>query len=77
MAEIDGLLGRPVFAVLPNDYREIKKAIIESRFASCSSGFGRGCAALANKISGLGHAVSTPSSLALLRRLSTITGITP
>jgi Flp pilus assembly CpaE family ATPase len=77
LVEIERILGRPVFAVLPNDYREIKKAIIESRFVSLSSRFSRGCAALAQKISGLEQSTSTPSRFALLRRLSAITGIAP
>jgi Flp pilus assembly CpaE family ATPase len=77
MVEMEAILGRPVFATLPNDYREVKKSIIESRLVSPSSSFGKGCSALAKKISGLGQVAPTASRFALLRKLSAITGILP
>jgi len=77
MEEIERILARPVFATLPNEYREVKKSIMESRLVSTSSSFGKSCAALAQKIGGLGQAAPTASRFALLRKLSALTGVLP
>jgi pilus assembly protein CpaE len=74
VAEIEAILGGPVFATLPNDYREVKRSIMESRWVHSSSGLGKSCAALAQKISELGQAVPTASRFSLLRKLSVLAG---
>lgn len=47
----------PMFAALPNDYKSIKDAALESRLVARGSPFGRACADLARRLSGLGEAV--------------------
>jgi Flp pilus assembly CpaE family ATPase len=52
LADIEQALGRPVFATLPNDYKHVRDAILESRLADPASPFGQSCLALARKVSG-------------------------
>ena len=70
LEHIEVVLGQPVFATLPNDYREIRKAIMEARCAAPSSAFARGCDLLAEKINQLDQPAPTPSRFSLLRKLS-------
>jgi pilus assembly protein CpaE len=74
MDQIQEILGRPVFATLPNDYREIKKAIMGARLVSSSSSFASGCRELARKIIGLSQSTPLPSKFSLLRKLSLLGG---
>jgi len=53
LADIEQALGRPVFATLPNDYKHVRDAILESRLVDPASPFGQSCLALARKVSGL------------------------
>jgi len=72
--EVEEMLGRPVFVTLPNDYSNLKAAMMESRLAAPDSPFGEACRAFARKLSGLPEAPPERSKFALLRRLSRIAG---
>jgi pilus assembly protein CpaE len=66
---VEDVLGRPVFATLPNDYKQVKSAILESRLVAAHSRFGRACVGLAHKLSGLPEAPQAESKFTLLREL--------
>ena len=61
-----------VFATLPNDYREVRNAILEMRLASPSSSFSKACEVLARNICGLPEAPHTHPKFTLLRKLGAI-----
>jgi pilus assembly protein CpaE len=61
-----------VFATLPNDYREVRNSILETRLASSSSSFNKACEVLARNISNLPEAPHTHPKFTLLRKLGTI-----
>ena len=61
-----------VFATLPNDYREIRNSVLETRLVSSSSSFNRACEVLAKNIAGLPEAPHTRPKFTLLRKLGTI-----
>jgi pilus assembly protein CpaE len=67
--EVEDVLGRAVFATLPNDYKQVKSAILESRLVSPESRFARSCKVLAQKLSGLPEAVQGESKFTFLREL--------
>lgn len=67
--EVEEILERPVFATLPNDYKQVKTAILESRLVSPESRFAKGCKALAQKLSGLPEAAPAESKFTFLREL--------
>jgi pilus assembly protein CpaE len=66
---VEDVVGRPVFATLPNDYKQVKNAILKSRLVAADSRFARGCVALAHKLSGLPGAQRAESKFTLLREL--------
>jgi hypothetical protein len=66
---VEDVLGRPVFATLPNDYKQVKNAILESRLVAAESRFAKGCVTLAHKLSGLPEAPRAESKFTLLREL--------
>jgi MinD-like ATPase involved in chromosome partitioning or flagellar assembly len=72
--DVEGILERPVFASLPNDYRQVKNAILESRLVSPDSRFAKSCRTLAQKLSGLPEAPRAESKFTLLRELVRTTG---
>nr|MDP9115522.1 hypothetical protein [Acidobacteriota bacterium] len=53
LTDIEEALGRQVFATLPNDYKHVRDAILESRLVDPASALGQSCLALARKVSGL------------------------
>jgi len=63
-----------VFATLPNDYREVRDAILEMRLASSASAFNKACEVLARNISNLPEAAHTLAKFTLLRKLGTVGG---
>jgi pilus assembly protein CpaE len=67
--EIEEILERPVFATLPNDYKQVKNAILESRLVSPESRFAKGCRSLAQKLSGLPEAPQVESKFTFLKEL--------
>ena len=67
--EIEGILERPVFATLPNDYKQVKNAILESRLVSEDSRFVKSCTTLAQKLSGLPESNPAESKFTFLREL--------
>lgn len=67
--DVEDVLGSPVFATLPNDYRQVKNAILESRLVAPDSRFTKSCRALAHKLSGLPDTPRPESKFALLREL--------
>jgi pilus assembly protein CpaE len=72
--ELEEMLERPVFGILPNDYAHLKAAMMESRLASPDSPFAEACREFARKLGGLREAPPERFKLALLRRLGRIAG---
>jgi len=72
--DLENELERPVFGVLPNDYANLQKGMLESRLASPESSFAESCQALARKISGLPKSVPERSKFISLRKLARIAG---
>jgi pilus assembly protein CpaE len=72
--ELEEMLERQVFATLPNEYADLKAAMMESRLASPDSHFAEACRALARKLGGLPEAPPERFKLALLRKLGRIAG---
>lgn len=70
---IESMVGGPVFGTLPNDYKEIRNAVMESRLAAPSSAFSKACEALAPTIlGGLPDVPRTSPKFTLLRKLGAI-----
>lgn len=67
--EIEKLLGRPVFAALPNDYAHVREAIVESRLVAEDSPFGKSCHALARQAGGLSESAPTDAAFGILSKL--------
>lgn len=67
--DVEDVLERPVFATLPNDYKQVKNAILESRLVAAESRFAKSCVLLAQKLSGLPEAPRPESKFTLLREL--------
>jgi pilus assembly protein CpaE len=67
--EVEEIVERPVFATLPNDYKQVKSAILGSRLVSPESRFAKSCVTLAQKLSGLPEASRAESKFTLLREL--------
>jgi Mrp family chromosome partitioning ATPase len=61
-----------VYATLPNDYKELRNSILETRLASPSSSFGKACEVLARNICGLPESPHTHPKFMLLRKLGTM-----
>jgi hypothetical protein len=72
--ELEQMLERPVFGMLPNEYADLKAAMMESRLASPDSHFAEACRAFARKLGGLPEAPPERFKLALLRKLGRIAG---
>ncbi len=68
--EIEAVLGHSVFAALPNDYKHVRDAIVESRLVASDSPFGEACKALARKLSGLKKSSLMETSFGLLSKLT-------
>ena len=69
MADVEKILGQPVFAVLPNDYKQVKRALLESRLISSDSSFAKACSKLGRKLNGLPVSESWPFKVSFLRNL--------
>ena len=69
---IEKAVDTKVFATLPNDYREVRNAILETRLVSSSSSFHKACEVLARNISTLPEAPHTRPKFTLLRKLGTV-----
>lgn len=65
-------LGRPVLATLPNDYGRLRHAMVESRLAPPECAFGRGCRALAEKLTGAPEGVQADSRFSLFKKLGSL-----
>jgi len=63
----------PVFATLPNDYKEVRNAVLESRLVSPGSSFGKACDVLARAATSLPEVPHTRPKFMLLRNLGTVT----
>jgi pilus assembly protein CpaE len=72
MENIEKIVEGPVFGTLPNDYKEIRNAVLETRLASSNSAFNKACEALARTIMGLPEVPHTRPKFMLLRKLGTI-----
>jgi Flp pilus assembly CpaE family ATPase len=69
ISDVEDVLDRPVFATLPNDYKQVKNAILESRLVASDSRFAASCKTLAQKLSGLPGVPRAASKFTLLREL--------
>ena len=74
LQDIEKALGRPVFATLPNDYRHVQDAIVESRLVASGSAFGASCQALARKVSGLPKSSRIEPTFGILSKLRKLAG---
>jgi MinD-like ATPase involved in chromosome partitioning or flagellar assembly/CheY-like chemotaxis protein len=72
MDNIQKVVDGPVFATLPNDYKEIRNSVLETRLASSGSSFSKACDVLARNISTLPETPHTRPKFTLLRKLGTI-----
>jgi pilus assembly protein CpaE len=72
METIEKNVGGPVFGTLPNDYKEIRNAVNETRLAAPSSSFSKACEVLAKTVRGLPDVPHTTPKFTLLRKLGTI-----
>lgn len=62
----------PVFATLPNDYKEIRNSVMETRLASPGSSFSKACDVLARAVTSLPEVPHTRPKFTLLRKLGTV-----
>ncbi|MFM2126308.1 MAG: hypothetical protein RL328_2759 [Acidobacteriota bacterium] len=60
----------PMYAALPNDYLQVKNAVMESRLVAPTSKFGQACATLARRISGARQEAPSGPVASLLRRFA-------
>jgi Flp pilus assembly CpaE family ATPase len=74
LQDVERILDCPVFATLPNDYKQVKNAILESRIVSAEARFSKSCRALAQKLSGLPETQPAESKFTLLRELVRMAG---
>jgi pilus assembly protein CpaE len=72
LAAIEEALERPVFASLPNDYKHIRDAILESRLVDRTSPFGQSSLALARKVGGLPKSSRLDLSFGIMDKLRKI-----
>ena len=61
-----------VFATLPNDYKEVRNAILDTRLASPGSSFSKACDALARNVCNMPESHHPHPKFTLLRQLGTI-----
>jgi pilus assembly protein CpaE len=71
--DIEKLLETPIFGTLPNDYKEIRNAMADSRLAAPNSSLAKSCDALVQEISGLPVSPIPRPKFTLLRKLGTVT----
>jgi len=70
--DIEKLLETTIFGTLPNDYKEVRNSIAETRLAAPSSAFAKACDALVQEISGLPVTPIARPKFTLLRKLGTV-----
>jgi len=69
---IESIVGGPVFGTLPNDYKEIRNSVLETRLVARNSSFRKACEALAPAICGLPQVPHIIPKFTLLRKLGTM-----
>jgi pilus assembly protein CpaE len=72
MENVEQAVDGPVFATLPNDYKEVRNSVLENRLVSPTSAFRKACEVLAQSISTLPETPHTLPKFTLLRKLGTI-----
>lgn len=72
LEDIQNVVGGPVFATLPNNYKEVRNSVLETRLVYPSSSFNKACEALARTIIGLPESPHSSSKFTLLRKLGTM-----
>jgi Mrp family chromosome partitioning ATPase len=70
--DVEEAVAHPVFATVPNDYSNVKNAVLNSRLAAATSPFAKGCTALARKLGGLPETRGERLKFALLQSLGRI-----
>ena len=68
--DVAGIAKAPMFAVLPNDYQQVKNAALESSLVSRNSPFGSACTELARRLAGAPQPEPPGSVSRLLRRFA-------
>jgi len=72
MEEIEKAVEGPVFAALPNDYKEVRNSVLEKRLAAPTSSFSKACEVLAQSIRTLPETPHSHPKFTLLRKLGSI-----
>jgi pilus assembly protein CpaE len=72
MADVERIVGQPVLATLANDYKGLKKALLNSALISPESTFAKNCSTLARKLTGLPVSESWQFKVPFLRHLGKI-----
>lgn len=70
--DIEKAVQSSVFANVPNDYKEVRNAVLDTRLASPSSSFGKACETLARNLSGLPDSPHTRPKFTMLRKIGAI-----
>ena len=71
--DAEKVLGQPILASIPNDYKGLKKALSGSRLISSDSAFGESCAKLGRQLTGLPAAEPWQFKTSFLKHLGKIT----
>jgi pilus assembly protein CpaE len=72
MSDAENILGQPVLATLPNDYKGLKQALLKSRLISPGSPFAKSCTQLGRKLTGLPEQESWPFKISFFRHFGRI-----
>jgi Flp pilus assembly CpaE family ATPase len=67
---IQRMVGRPVFATIPNDYASVHESVLNSRLVDADTPFSAGCQQLARKAVGLQPVEQDSKRFSFLRRFS-------
>jgi MinD-like ATPase involved in chromosome partitioning or flagellar assembly len=67
LSDVEKVLGQPIMASLPDDYKGLKKALLKSRLIAPSSAFFRSCFQLGRKLTGLPDAEPWPFKASFLK----------
>jgi pilus assembly protein CpaE len=69
ITDVEKVLDHPVFVRIPNDYREVKRSILESRVASPGSPFADSCLMFAQQLAGIPQQPQSRFEFAQLKKL--------
>jgi Flp pilus assembly CpaE family ATPase len=72
VSDAENILGQPILATLPNDYKGLKQALLKSTLISPGSPFAKSCTQLGRKLTGLPELESWPFKISFLRHFGRI-----